>query len=86
MKGDNIGLQDALFEKHDILMITLPPYHPDFNPTELVFNTLLQRLSAKRARYKSLDADDFLDAIKMEMGNFNILDVIAFYNKCGYYL
>ena len=60
MRGDNIGLQEALFKKYNVLMITLPPYHPGFNPTELVFNTILQRLSGKRARYNSLDADDFL--------------------------
>ena len=40
MKGDNIGLQEALFKKHNVLMVTLPPYHPDFNPTELVLNIL----------------------------------------------
>ena len=67
-------------------MITLPPYHPDFNPTELVFNTILQRLSGKRARYNSLDADDFLDAIKIELGLFNHRDVISFCRKCGYFL
>ena len=26
MKGDNIGIQEELFQNHGILMITLPPY------------------------------------------------------------
>ena len=62
--GNNVGIQDALFNVHGILMITLPPYHREFNPTELVYNTLLQRLSGERARYNCLDANEFLDAIK----------------------
>ena len=85
MQGNNVGLQDSLMNDHGILMIPLPPYHPDFNPTELVFNTLLQRLTAERARYKSLDAYDFLDAILLELCKFTRLDVISFYQKCGYY-
>ena len=32
MKGDNVGLQHALFQEHGILMIALPPYHPDLIP------------------------------------------------------
>ena len=48
-KGDNVGLQKELFFGRGILMIILPPYHPDFNPMELVFNNLLQRLSSQRA-------------------------------------
>ena len=84
VQGDNIGLQEELFHTHGILMITLPPYHPDYNPTELVFNTLLQRISAQRARYKSLAADDFLDAICIELDSFTRHDVVGFFRHCGY--
>ena len=48
-KGDNIAIQETLFRNYQILMIPLPPYHPDLNPTELVFNTLLQRLMSERS-------------------------------------
>ena len=84
MKGDNIGLQNSLFEDHGILMIALPPYHPDFNPIELVFQTLLARLRSERARYNSTDADDFKDAIKIEMSDFNLHDAVSFFKHCGY--
>ena len=40
-------------------MITLPPYHPDYNPTEFVFRSLLKRIRSEQARYTSLNADDF---------------------------
>ena len=83
MQGVNCGLKDALLE-HGVQMIALPPYHPDFNPTELVFNTLLQRLSAQRARYNSMDAYDFLDAIIIELSKFSHEDILSFYQKCGY--
>ena len=85
MQGNNVGLQDSLMHDYGILMIPLPPYHPDFNPTELVFNALLQRLTAERARYRSLDAYDFLDAIIVELCKFTHKDVVSFYQKCGYY-
>ena len=84
MKGDNIDLQKALFEEHGVLMMALPPYHPDYNPTELVFQTLLSRLCSERARYNSINADNFKDAINIEMADFNLPDVISFYQHCGY--
>ena len=64
MFGNNIGIQYALFNMHGVLMIELPPYHLECNPTDLMFNTLLQILSCERARYSSLDVNNFLDTIK----------------------
>ena len=84
MQGSNIGLQETLFEDFGILMIPLPPYHPDFNPTELIFNTLISRLRSQRARFNSLDAGDFLDAITLEMMNFDKFNVKQMYLHCGY--
>ena len=59
LRGDNVGLQGELFKSHGILMITLLPYHPDFNPTEFVFNTLLQRLTSPRAKYNTTSENTF---------------------------
>ena len=83
-QGDNIGLPDALWDFYGIRFVALPPYLPEFNPTELVFNALLQRLKSERARYKALDAADFKNAIKLEMKSFDLLDVIRMYKSCGY--
>ena len=83
-QGDNTGIKEGLWNVHGIIMITLPPYHPELNPTEFVFNGLLQRLSAQRARYNAVNAADFLDAILIELASFDIIDVILFYRKCGY--
>ena len=92
MYGDNVGTQQYLFEEFGILMITLPPYHPDFNLTELVFDTTLQRLSARRARYKcwriqlgnSWRDIAFEQCIVFKLDNFSRIDVLSFYRSQGY--
>ena len=92
MYGDNVGTQQYLFEEFGILMTTLPPYHPDFNPTKLVFNTTLQRLSARRARYKcwriplgnSWRDITFKQYIVFELDNFSRNDILSFYRSQGY--
>ena len=84
-QGDNIGLPDALWDLYQIRFVALPPYSPEFNPTELVFNALLQRIRSERARYTSLDAEDFKDAIVIEMSSFDLLDVVRMYKACGYF-
>ena len=81
-QGDNVGLPDGLWNEHGVLILTLPPYSPELNPPELVFNCLTQRLKSERARYTSIDAADFRDAINVEMGAFDMLDVIKFYKAC----
>ena len=83
-QGDNIGLPDALWELYGIRFVVLPPYSSEFNPTELVFNALLQRLKSERARYKALDVTDFKNAIMLEMRSFDLLDVVRMYKSCGY--
>ena len=78
------SLPDALLEIHGVYFMTLPPYSPEFNPTELVFNTLTQRLKSERARYTAIDAADFKEAIEIEMGSFDLFDVVKFYKLSGY--
>ena len=84
MKGDNGSLQDQLLHKLGVLMVPLPPYWCELNPTELVFQTLLARLRSDRARYNSKNNTEFYDSIIKEMMQFSFDDVIAFYLKCGY--
>ena len=74
MQGENWYLQDHLFECLGILMIPLPPYHPEINPTELVFNTLVQRLRSKQARSSSSTCADLPVDIELEMNQFSLSD------------
>ena len=62
-QGDDSGLPDALMDLYGIYFVTLPPYSPEFNPTELVFNCLTQRIKSERARYHAIDAANFKEAI-----------------------
>ena len=66
-------------------MIALPPYHPDFNPTGLVFNTLLQRLTSLQARYTSYTEKEFYHEIIAEISSFSLNDVISIFAKCDYH-
>ena len=84
-QGDNEGIEEALWIHHGINLLFLPPYHPELNPTELVFHTLLERLKSEKARYNSIDAYDFVDGIIKTMDTIDLLDVINFYTECGYY-
>ena len=43
---NTIGPKETLLEEFVILMLNLLPYSQELNPTELVFNTLLQRLTS----------------------------------------
>ena len=78
MKVDYTGIQHTLFEDYSVLMITLPPCHPEFNPTELVLRTLLRRLANTRARWNSITNKGLIDAIEAEMGNFTLNDAFNF--------
>ena len=84
--GDNVGIQETLFSLHGILMINLPPYHPEFNPVEFVFNTLVQRLKSKKSRYNSGNTEEFVTTIHNELQEFTLDDIVSFYNNCGYFL
>ena len=50
MKGNNGNLQNRLLEQLGILMIPLPSYWCELNPTKLVFWTMIARLNGERKR------------------------------------
>ena len=65
-------------------MVPLPPYWCELNPTELVFQALVARLSGERKRYKALNNNEFYYNIDDEMSRFKQSDVKSFFLKCGY--
>ena len=50
---ENCNLSEVLWEQYKILVLNLPPYSPELNPIELVFQLLGQRLRHLNARYLS---------------------------------
>ena len=84
MKGDNSHLQDQLLQDLGVLMVPLPPYWCELNPTELVFNSLLMNMRSERKRYNAGTNDQFFDDIDAEMNDFTRDEVKSFFKKCGY--
>jgi len=84
MQGVNEFLVDALWYNHNVAMVPLPPYCPELNPTELAFNTMQTRITAKRSRAKAKITDDFSDAIQDEFDCMSIIDTEGFFRHCGY--
>ena len=74
--ADNEHLQEVLFLKHGILMITLPPYHAELNPTELVFRALLMRL--REIRFRSNRTIDFLKGVRKVLKKYLIVQLNHF--------
>lgn len=86
VQGDNCGLKEKLMTAFGILLMPLPPYHPELNPTELVFNTLLMRMKRARARYASVNTMNFKNMIELVLNQISIVDLKQFYNFCGYHV
>jgi len=85
MKGENEYLQETLLEEMDILMIPLPPYYAELNPTEFVFNYLVQILKSKSTRYGVAgDSKYFKDAICHAIDEISFGLVVKEYMKSGY--
>jgi hypothetical protein len=82
-KGECDDLQDLLWNECQILMIPLPPYHPEFNPTELAFQTLFQRLRALRCEDEL--TEDLKSDVQRTLDDISYRDVKRFFRKCGYY-
>ena len=82
-KSENEHLQEVLLMEHGILMIPLPPYYCELNPTELVFRTLVTRLTSIRCN--SSGPIDFLREVRKVLNEISYRCVKSFYQECGYY-
>ena len=82
--GDCQFLQQSLMENAGVLMIPLPPYYAELNPTEFIFNTLVERMKATLARCGMGDPKKFKDEIIYELSLFTYDDVYKMFKNCGY--
>jgi transposase len=83
MQGTNQFLVETLWTECGILMVPLPPYTPELNPTELAFNAMTARIKASRSR-SILAPGHFAAAVKEEFNRMSRRDVKKFYTHCGY--
>lgn len=63
-------------------LVFLPPYSPDFNPIELAFAKLKQRLRAVNAR----TADTVMAATRELYPRITAIDARGFFTHAGYFL
>ena len=84
--GGNEYLQEVLWEEHQILMITIPPYHPELNLTELVFRATLTKLRSMRSNNEDFELNDVISEITLFLyAEMNPYLVRSFYRQCGYF-
>ena len=81
--GENKELKEMLWREFDILMLALPPYHPELNPTEFVFAHLLVELRKKNARL-AIAEEAFLECIEDTIDELGYSSVVNEYLHCGY--
>lgn len=84
---ENKNLADILWEEKKILILNLPPYTPELNPIELIFQLLGQRLRHSNSRYLSyqMQSDDFFLFKCIEvLQSISNDDIVKCYRKCGY--
>jgi len=62
-------MTEVSLKNHDIIMITMAPYHPYLKLVELVFNISFQQLWSKITRYHSTVVEDFQNDIFVNMEN-----------------
>ena len=84
--GDNSFLQEILWQDHGILMITLPPYHPELNPTELIFRAIVTKLRSWRANEESFELDDItVEVTRILYQEMTPLVIQSFYRESSYF-
>ena len=85
MGGSNKSLQSVLLRECGILMIPLPPYCPELNPTELVFRTIITRLRSLSCKCENSSEMDWLNEVRNILSEISYRDVKSFFRECGYF-
>ena len=80
--GDNESIQEVLWQQYNILLTPLPPYHPEFNPTELVFQAVVTKLHL--LHINSSQEIDILPEVRRTVQSISCSEVRKFYYNCGY--
>ena len=83
IQAENAFLQETLLMEQGILMVTLPPYFAELNPTELVFRALLMRLRAIRCN--SSKNVSLLKEVRRVLNNISHRAVKSMFEECGYF-
>ena len=85
MSGENSEFQSILWNELGVLMIPLPPHHPELNPIEPAFSDLVQYLKSIPARYRAISSEDFRETVEnlLSSHTFSNKDMKKKYGFCG---
>ena len=82
--GGNSGLGDWLWEDHRILLLLLPARTPEWNPIEMVWNILVQRLRTFSLELSMVRGQHSLvKAAQIILDNVTHAEVDGCFRKCG---
>ena len=84
IQAENKHLQEVLLMEHGILMITLPPYFAELNPTELVIRALLLKLRAIRCK-NSRDIK-LLHEVRKVLNDMSYRSIKSHFKECRYFI
>ena len=82
--GENSVLEEELWAQFHILMVQLPLYHLELNPTEYVFGHLVCVLRNKWARATVENEDEFLNLVEKTIDDIPFHVVYNQFKHCGY--
>jgi hypothetical protein len=83
-QGANQFIVETLWNECGVLMIMLPAYTPELNPTELAFNAMDAKIKACRSRSAIMPGEDFAAIIKTVFNSMTRTEVQGFYRHCKY--
>ena len=82
-KGNSI-LEDWLWDNYRIFLLLLPARTPEWNPIELVWNILVQRLGVFSLRLiKEMGRHSLVQASEIILRNITHAEVDGCYRECG---
>ena len=83
-KGENRDLEVELWNQFQILMLLLPPYHPELNPTEFIFAYLVMEMRIKNTRKNVQNEEEFIEMMELTLDELQYETVWAQFEHCGY--
>ena len=83
--GPNTNLEDWLWDNFRIFLLLLPARTPEWNPIELVWNIMVQRLNIFDLRLAiEMGQHSLVRAAEIILTNITHADVDGCYRKSGY--
>ena len=85
VSGENDDSAEYLWDRFQVLVLTLPTYSPELNPIELIWNVTVQRMQSFRLGTEMTEGYSVKELAVWVMKNtIGIEDAFKLFQKCGY--